>query len=156
LVRYLLSSYTINNLVGKLKEDSVQVSFPGGKRVDAEIGKFNILTDQSVQSGGEASAPEPFDLFLASIATCAGIYALGFCQSRDISSEGMSLSMEYERDDQKKLISRMILHLNLADDFPEKYRSGVIRAMEQCAVKKHMLDAPEFTIDTRFASGGSS
>ena len=64
--------------------------------------------------------------------------------------------MEYERDDQKKLISRMILHLNLADDFPEKYRSGVIRAMEQCAVKKHMLDAPEFTIDTRFASGGSS
>ncbi|RUM94490.1 MAG: osmotically inducible protein OsmC [Thiothrix sp.] len=133
-----------------MNKNLVQVSFPGGKRVDAKIGEFDILTDQSIKSGGEASAPEPFDLFLASIATCAGIYALGFCQSRDIPSEGMSLSMEYERDDQKKLISRMILHLNLAENFPEKYRSGVVRAMEQCAVKKHVLDAPEFIIDTRF------
>jgi ribosomal protein S12 methylthiotransferase accessory factor len=134
-----------------LNKKSIQVNFPGGKRVDAKIGEFNILTDQSVSAGGEASAPEPFDLFLASIATCAGIYALGFCQSRGISSEGMSLSMGYERDDQKKLISHIILHLNLPSDFPEKYRSGVVRAMEQCAVKKHMLDAPEFSIDTRFA-----
>ena len=136
-----------------MKKESVQVSFPGGKRVDAKIGEFDILTDQSVQSGGEASAPEPFDLFLASIATCAGIYALSFCKSRDISTEGMSLSMEHERDDQKKMISHMTLHLNLPDEFPEKYRAGVVRAMEQCAVKKHMLDAPEFVIDTRFVRG---
>ncbi len=132
-----------------MKKESVQVSFPGGKRVDARVGEFDILTDQSVNAGGEASAPEPFDLFLASIATCAGVYALGFCQSRDISTVGMSLSMEYERNDQKKLISRIFLHLNLPDSFPEKYHSGVIRAMEQCAVKKHILDAPEFIIDTR-------
>ncbi len=141
--------------MGSLKKESIKVSFPGGKRVDAKIGEFDIQTDQSIKSGGEASAPEPFDLFLASIATCAGIYALGFCQSRDISSEGMSLSMEYERDDQKKLITRMILHLDLPADFPEKYRPGVIRAMEQCAVKKHILDAPEFVIDTRLASSNS-
>jgi ribosomal protein S12 methylthiotransferase accessory factor len=133
--------YTIVN------KEPIQVSFPGGKKVDAKIGEFDILTDQSVKAGGNASAPEPFDLFLASIATCAGIFALGFCQSRDIPSEGMSLTMNYEHDNQKKLICRMTLRLNLPDAFPQKYRSGIIRAMEQCAVKKHLLDAPEFVID---------
>ncbi|HSO23567.1 MAG TPA: hypothetical protein VLT81_11690, partial [Chondromyces sp.] len=58
------------------------VRFPGGARVEADYNGFEIATDQARDSGGEASAPEPFDLFLASIATCAGIYVLRFCQKR--------------------------------------------------------------------------
>ena len=53
----------------------IDVQFPGGKKIDAKIGDVLINTDQSVMAGGEGSAPEPFQLFLASIATCAGIYA---------------------------------------------------------------------------------
>jgi len=49
------------------------VSFPAGKRADAQFKGFTIQTDQSPRGGGEGSAPEPFDLFLASIATCAGV-----------------------------------------------------------------------------------
>ena len=54
----------------------IEVSFPGGKRIDAKIGDFNIHTDQTLANGGGETDPEPFQLFLASIATCAGIYAL--------------------------------------------------------------------------------
>ena len=131
-----------------MSKETVNVSFPGGKRVDAQVGNFAICTDQSVKYGGEGSAPEPFDLFLASIAACAGVFALGFCQSRDLPTEGMSLSMDCERDEQKKLFSKMTIHLKLPEGFPEKYRSGVIRAMELCTVKRHMHDAPEFEIVT--------
>ncbi len=130
-----------------MNDQCASISFPGGKRVKAKIGEFEILTDQSKKSGGDASAPEPFDLFIASIATCAGIFALGFCQSRDISTEGMNLLMSCVRNEKKKMISRITLHLTLPSDFPEKYHSGIIRSMEQCTVKKHMLDAPEFVIE---------
>ncbi len=58
------------------------VRFPGGKRVDAEHAGFTIRTDQPAELDGEGTAPTPFDLFLASIATCAGIYVKGFCNSR--------------------------------------------------------------------------
>jgi len=77
-----------------MKRSLVEVSFPDGKKIDAQIGEFTINTDQAVANGGDESAPEPFQLFLASIATCAGIYALSFCQSRNIRPDGMSLSME--------------------------------------------------------------
>ena len=51
--------------------DEMTVTFPGGRRVNASYGDFEIATDQSPDHGGDASAPEPFDLFLASLATCA-------------------------------------------------------------------------------------
>jgi len=73
--------------------ERLEVSFPGGKRVDVRIRDFEIATDQPVKSGGEASAPQPFDLFLASMAACAGFYALNFCQSRTIPTAGLGLSM---------------------------------------------------------------
>jgi hypothetical protein len=60
----------------------ITIRFPGGKRVDAHLGTHVVHTDQPIAGGGEDSAPAPFDLFLASLATCAGIYVLGFCQAR--------------------------------------------------------------------------
>ncbi len=130
-----------------MSTQTVKIEFPGGKKVNARIGGFLIQTDQSVKAGGEASAPEPFDHFLASIATCAGVYALGFCNSRDLPTDGMDVEMVCERDPRKKMFTRMSLHLTLPAGFPEKYRAGIVRAMELCAVKRHIMDAPEFSVE---------
>ena len=127
--------------------ETVELNFPGGKRIDARVGDFTIRTDQSKKRGGEGADPEPFDLFLASLAACAGIYAWNFCQSRDLSTEGIALRMECLRDEKKKMITRIEFNLKLPAGFPEKYRAGMVRAMDLCAVKKHMLEAPEFAIN---------
>ncbi|MFI0413824.1 MAG: OsmC family protein [Candidatus Thiodiazotropha sp.] len=127
--------------------ESIQVSFTGGKRIQAKIGDYTIETDQPLKYGGDASAPAPFDLFLASLATCAGIYAWNFCESRKLSTEGMDLRMDCVNDEKKKIIVKVTFRLTLPDGFPEKYRSGIVRAMELCAVKRHMMDTPEFSFD---------
>ena len=124
----------------------IEVSFPGGKRIGARVGDFTIQTDQPAKYGGEAGAPAPFDLFLASIATCAGIYAWNFCESRHLATEGLALRMECVDDAQRKMIGEIRFHLTLPADFPEKYRQGIVRAMEQCAVKRHMQQPPEFSV----------
>jgi putative redox protein len=124
------------------------VRFPGGKRVDAEYGGFTIRTDQPPQGGGEGSAPQPFDLFLASIATCAGIYVKGYCDSRGISTEGLGLEMQIEREPATHRIARLVLEIRLPSGFPEKHREAVIRAADLCAVKKHILQPPAFEIRT--------
>ncbi len=129
-----------------MSNKSIEVHFPGGKCVDAKIGEFHLRTDQSVKEGGQASAPEPFDLFLASIATCAGIFAVNFCESRGIDTGGMDLRMEWDWDRKKRLINCMRLILSLPEGFPEKYRGGIVKAMGLCTVKRHMLEAPEFDI----------
>ena len=124
--------------------ERLDVLFPGGKRVDIRIREFDVATDQSVKAGGGASAPEPFDLFLSSMAACAGIYALNFCQSRGLSTEGLRLSMLWERGDTRDAQARAKLQLGLPVDFPHKYRAGIVKAMELCAVKKNIQNPPEF------------
>ncbi|RKZ01059.1 osmotically inducible protein C [Candidatus Fermentibacteria bacterium] len=126
----------------------VKVVFPGGKRVDALINGFTIETDQAVQGGGEGSAPEPFTLFLASMATCAGIYVLAFCQNRGLSTEGIYLTMTNEIDPDKRLIGRVIINIIVPDAFPQKYHAPLIRSAEQCAVAKHIEETlPVFAVD---------
>jgi hypothetical protein len=71
--------------------NDIAVSFPGGKRFDARIGALVVHTDQPVDQGGEGTAIAPFDLFLASLATCAGLYVLGFCQARGLSTDRLAL-----------------------------------------------------------------
>jgi ribosomal protein S12 methylthiotransferase accessory factor len=125
---------------------TMTVNFPGGKRVDAEYGGFTIRTDQSPKGGGEGSAPQPFDLFLASIATCAGIYVKGYCDARGIPSDGIALQMQVERDHAQHRVARLVLEITLPAGFPEKHREAVVRAADLCAVKKHILNPPAFEI----------
>ena len=126
----------------------MQIYFPGGKRVYADYGGFTIETDQPARGGGGDSAPAPFDLFLASIGTCAGIYALGFMRQRGIDPQGSKITMRTHFDQSAGLISKIDLELKLPADFPEKYRAAVVNAMNLCAVKKHLHQPPEFEITT--------
>ena len=98
----------------------MKIYFPGGKRVYADYGGFTIETDQPARGGGDDSAPAPFDLFLASIGTCAGIYALGFMQQRGIDPEGSKLTMRTHFDPEAGLISKIDLELAASRRLPRE------------------------------------
>ena len=125
----------------------MEIGFPGGVVVEARHGGLVIRTDQPHPYGG-GTAPAPFDLFLASIGTCAGFYALRFCQERGIDTEGLGATMEWERDPATRLISRIRVALTLPPGFPEKYVPAIVRAADQCAVKKHLVHAPDIEVVT--------
>lgn len=124
----------------------MDICFPGGLRVEALHQGFWIRTDQPVAQGGGGKAPSPFDLFLASIGTCAGFYALRFCQQRGLRTEGLALSLAAERDSERKKVVRVRLEISLPIEFPEKYRQAIVHAVEQCSVKKHLQHPPAFDI----------
>jgi putative redox protein len=124
----------------------MRIYFPGGKRVDAEYKGFTIQTDQSAMNGGDGKSPAPFDLFLASIGTCAGIYVLSFCQERNIPAQNIDLIMRTHRDAESRMIKRITIDINLHDGFPDKYKNAIRQAAELCSVKKHIANAPEFEI----------
>jgi len=129
----------------------MEIVFPGGKRVDALNGDFVIKTDQKKVHGGEESAPQPFDLFLASMGTCAGIYVLEFCQARNIPTDGAKILLSVERDSKKKMLSKVSLDIVLPPEFPEKYRRAVVNAAELCSVVKHLEDPPMVEVRTTTA-----
>jgi putative redox protein len=134
----------------------ITVHFPGGVRVDALFNSFTVTTDQPVDAGGENSAPAPFELFLASLATCAGFYVLGFCKKRGIPSEDIRLTQNVEYYPESKMISKISVDIQLPETFPSQYMSAVIRAAESCLVKKHLDKPPAFEVKTSIASAASA
>jgi len=122
----------------------MEIFFPGNQRVHARYKGFVIETDQSQTGGGDGSAPSPFDLFLASIGTCAGFYVLNFLQQRGLPLEGAGVVMTPERDPETKLYYKISMEIKLPSGFPEKYRDAVIRAAETCAVRRHLDNPPAF------------
>lgn len=124
----------------------IEVGFPGGRKVSARVGDHVVVTDQPERAGGEGSAPSPYELFLASVATCAGYFALAFCTERGLSMEGLKVNALYEKNPETKVLSSIRLSLTLPADFPEKYEKPIQRAIEQCSVRRAIAAQPAFEV----------
>src|SRR5450756_583556 len=124
----------------------MEIRFPGGLEVEALAGGFPILTDQPASEGGAGAAPSPFELFLASIGTCAGIYALRFCRQRNLETEGLALELTAEKGDDARRVARIRIEIRLPQAFQARYRDAMLRAVDQCKVKRHILEPPQFEV----------
>jgi len=127
----------------------MDVTFPGGARVDASFDGFAVKTDQSPENGGEGSAPAPFELFMASIGTCAGIYVLNFCRHRSIPAEDIHIRQRVELDPKTHLARAINLEILLPPDFPRKYARALVNMVKLCSVKKNIESPPVFDVEVR-------
>jgi len=124
------------------------IDFPGGSRVDAHFRGHTLPTDQPAQGGGADSAPMPFEVFLASIGTCAGIYILGFCKQRNIPTEGIRIIQRTSYNPVTSMADKIELEIQVPPAFPQQYHDALIRAADLCKVKKTLENPPKFEIAT--------
>ena len=121
---------------------AMEITFGPADRVEARFDEHVLATDQ------DGSQPAPFDLFLASIGTCAGIYVSRFCRKRGISTDAIRLVQSETVDPETGMVSRIDLEIQLPDGFPEAYRDAIVRAAGLCAVKKHLETPPAISVRT--------
>jgi ribosomal protein S12 methylthiotransferase accessory factor len=126
----------------------MEITFDGGKVVTAHIHGHSIKTDQPLDNGGTNTAPTPFDLFMASIGTCAGIYVKSFCDNRKIPSDGIRIIQTSQFSKETGLPTNIKIDIQVPPDFPEKYRNSLINVAELCKVKKTMDNPPVFEVLT--------
>ena len=126
----------------------MEITFDGGKVVTAHSHGHSIKTDQPVSRGGGNTAPSPFELFLASIGTCAGIYVKSFCDNRKIPTDNIKIIQSTEYDKESGLPVNIKLDIKLPTDFPEKYIASLISVAELCKVKKTIAHPPVFQVIT--------
>ena len=121
------------------------IDFPGGSRVDAHFGPFTVATDQPPS----LSAPTPFDIFLSSIGTCAGIYVLGFCKKRGLPTEGIRILERIHTNPTSGMVEKIDIEIQVPPTFPEKYYDSLVRSAELCKIKKHSSQPPSFSVYTK-------
>jgi ribosomal protein S12 methylthiotransferase accessory factor len=126
----------------------IKVTLEGDKRVAAHLGNHTVVTDQPIKDGGGDSAPAPYDLFMASIATCAGFYIQSYCQNKGIDFTGIEITMSPQRETDQGPISGFITTIHLPATLPERLHPVLKKVATQCAVKKTIINAPTFVVET--------
>jgi putative redox protein len=124
----------------------MEITFDGGKVVTAHSHGHAIRTDQPLDNGGGDSAPAPFELFLASIGTCAGIYIKSFCDNRQIPAENIKIIQTTDYNKETGLPASIKIDIKLPPDFPEKYKASILHVAGLCKVKKSIANPPVFEI----------
>lgn len=125
----------------------VELRFANGPAIEARYKGHVVRTDQPVAKGGGGAAPSPFDLFVVSLATCAGFYVSTFLRQRGLPTEDLGLRLTPVTD-ASGLLTRAEIEIQLPAGVPEKYRPAVARAAEQCLVKRQLERPPAFEIST--------
>lgn len=121
------------------------IDFPGGLKVDAHFRGHTFKTDQPPAD----TAPMPFELFLASIGTCAGIYVLGFCRQRNLPVEGIRIIQRNHPNPATGMMDHIDLEIQVPPAFPEQYHAALVRSAELCKVKKTLENPPTFDVTTK-------
>ncbi len=126
------------------------ITFPEGAGMEARY-KDRVVRLSGAEDWYEGPPPSPFDLFIFSLGTCSAANMLAFLVNRDLSTDGARFVLRRETDREKKMITKITFEVTLPPGFPEKYEQAITRAVDVCAVKKHILDAPEFAVEVKRA-----
>ncbi len=126
----------------------IKVNFLDNLRLEAKFDDFTVTADQPIRYKGDGTAPSPFDYFLASSALCAAYFIKVYCKARDISTDNIRLSQNNIVDPEDRYNQIFQIQVELPDDISEKDRTGILRSIDRCTVKKVVQTSPEFKVET--------
>ncbi|WP_404340284.1 OsmC domain/YcaO domain-containing protein [Pseudoalteromonas mariniglutinosa] len=126
----------------------IKVNFLDNLRLEAKFDDFSVIADQPIRYKGDGSAPSPFDYFLASSALCAAYFIKVYCNARDISTDGIRVAQNNIVDPEDRYNQVFQIQVELPEGLSDKDRTGILRSVERCTVKRVIQTGPEFKIDT--------
>ncbi len=130
----------------------VNVRFLDNLRIEASFDDYTIVSDQPVRYKGDATAPGPFDYFLASSAMCAAYFVKLYCKTRDIPTDDIRITQQNTVDPDNRYQQDLHLQIDLPANLSKKDKAGIIASMERCTVKRVIQNNPSFKIEARNSS----
>ncbi|WP_298848696.1 OsmC family protein, partial [uncultured Salinicola sp.] len=125
----------------------IKVNYLDNLRQEAKFDDFTVITDQPIRYKGDGSAPGPFDYFLASTVLCAAYFVRVYCNAREIPTENIRLSQNNIVDPENRYNQIFRIQIELPADISDKDRTGILRSIERCSVKRVIQNNPEFQIE---------
>lgn len=124
----------------------MKITFEGNKKVKVRVKDFDVWTDQPEDQGGDASAPTPIDLFLASLGSCSGVFVLNFLKQHAL-PENVYLTLDPVWNISDYVIDKVKVIIHVPEDFPQKYENALIEVAKRCLVARHVKIKHEITLE---------
>jgi len=130
---------------------NVKVRYLENVKFEAEARGHKLVCDQPLDNGGADAGMSPPELLVASLATCAGFYAVQYLRTRNLPTEGLSVDVDAEKAKSPARLGEFHIHVSLPV-VEERHREGVLRAVKSCLIHNTLLNAPQIEIELQNAA----
>ncbi len=127
----------------------MEVNLEQGFLFKAQCSGHEVAADQPEKEGGTNKAMTPSELFVASLGTCIGVYAVRFCKRHNLPTEGMKVFLDWTVVKDPWRIGSIKAELHYPHDIPDPEKKGLLRMAEACFVHETILHKPEVVIDLK-------
>ena len=120
----------------------------GTYRQHIRIDEHSLFSDVARTLGGEASAPDPHDLFDASLAACKAITVMMYARRRKMALD--SVDVVITRDDSNEGRGQYQLNVGLSfnGELDETERQRLLEISDKCPIHKLMTQT-DITVNTQ-------
>jgi uncharacterized OsmC-like protein len=125
------------------------VNYLGNVQFEAETRGHKIICDQPFDSKGDDEGMTPPELLLASLATCAGYYAVEYLNTRNLPKEALRVKISAEKAKNPARLGKFVIAVEVPGLTDPHHIEGVRRSVEKCLIKNTLLVAPEIQVDIR-------
>jgi putative redox protein len=126
---------------------SMEVSavYLGGTKFEIDARGHRVICDQPVDNGGADGGMSPPELLLASLATCAGYYAVQYLEARGLPTDGLHVKVTAQKAVQPARLASFRIEVTVAK-MDERHEAGLFRAVKACLIHNTLVGAPSIEI----------
>jgi putative redox protein len=117
----------------------LSASYQSGTRYDIVSGRHRIVTDQSVEDGGQDVGLSPVELFVGSLASCVGYFVGRFCARHDIPLEGLSVNAEWAMAENPHRVGHIDLAIHLPQGLTPELTERLLKVAHGCTVHQSLM-----------------
>ena len=129
----------------------VTLQYRGGVAFEIEARGHRIICDQPRENHGEDAGFTPPELLLASLAACAGYYAVEYLKTRGLPAEGVEVHVVSTKALKPARLSDFQIEIAVPD-IDERHEEGVRRAVKACLIHNTLLNPPSIETVVRVAA----
>lgn len=118
-----------------------------GVKFEVQARSHTIVCDQPAENGGEDAGMTPPELLLASLATCAGFYALQYLKARNLPESGLEVTVTAEKLKQPGRVGNFKIQVICPVELTPEQSEGLMRSVHHCTIHNTLLSLPKIEIE---------
>ncbi len=123
----------------------VIAQYQGGVKFDVDARGHRIVCDQPVSNGGADEGMTPPEFLLASLASCAGFYAVQYLKARGLPADDLKVRVVAEKALKPARLANFRVEISMRELDPA-HEEGVLRAAKACLIHHTLLGAPQIDV----------
>ncbi|MDX3773512.1 OsmC family protein [Chromatiaceae bacterium AAb-1] len=120
---------------------SLQKSDSGQYRQTIRIHQHTIFADVAASLGGSDSAPDPHDLYDASLAACKAITLMMYARRKQLPLDWVDVDIERDTSQEAQGHYRLNVSLRLIGTLDETQKQQLAAIAEKCPIHRLMTDS---------------